>query len=73
MKATGTLWGSRLREAAAQHPLCQKPCRRHQLLKAEPSQSQLLLLKSQRLLKPKKRCLPKLALSTSPAYLEPRP
>jgi hypothetical protein len=71
-KQLGHCGGSWLREAAAQPPPCQKPCRMHQLLKEELCQSQLLLLKSRQLLKPKKGCLPKLALSTSLAYLAPR-
>jgi hypothetical protein len=57
MKASGKLWGSRLREAVAQPPPCQKPCRRRWLLRAGLNQPQLLLLKSQRLLKPKRRRL----------------
>jgi hypothetical protein len=44
-----------------------------QLLRAGLNQSQLLLLKSQRLLNLKKRRLLKLDVSTSPAYLAPQP
>jgi hypothetical protein len=81
-KATGRRWGSRLKEAAAQPPpwksscrsgRLQKSSRRRQLLRAGQSQLQPLLLKSQRQLKPKKRRPLKPGLSTSPAYLAPRP
>jgi hypothetical protein len=49
-----------LRVAAAQPLPSQKPCCRCQLLRAGLSQLQLLLLKSQRLLKSKRRHLLKL-------------